>query len=771
MYVMVPYFGVIDIENDQLVPLPFAERGDVLSFESYATVSYVWGNDEGHRQQMTTTANIQSRRKSGGLASIIPELPKALREAIQLVHALGIRYIWIDALCIVQDSSHSWNLNARAMHLIYGNAIFTLCAADGSDARSGLLALDETHQHQQHVEKRAHGLHLLLHQSPEAKIKASVWNKRAWTFQERLLSKRCLIFTGGCVYFQCRSTTISEDIFADRNGRGWSLDLLQSPLQMLSQLKIRALWFYTQCVPLYTRRQLYEPFDILAAEGGMCKLMEYTMQAPFIFGLPSSHFDLALLWHPTGPTFRLDRPRHSKEPKYKDMKFPSWSWCGWKTAGVEYLTETTGSCLTDVRSWLAAHTWIDWHIRDGHGTLRRVWDKSLGMEDESVNTTWRGYRVPQPEEDCGSSDQYWDEDAYDISRPSRLIPRVPIRARSPSPEERRPPRKTVNMRLRLNTVRSTPQSKHGMPPMPVRRESFRERERERETGRNLVVVGDLRDDRHDEYRREPTRNNDQRRTGFHDRPRGDRSDEYDPYGRSLTASRTPASLFKNFKVDFTLTLPEDPYNVRRATENQGSARGPGTVRGSEFPDQPFLQFFTWKASFHLIPATVQSWEQGHGGSDGPGRGQAPEIGHSLQLCHIMDRRGDKCGSIVVDSKWLREKQYPMHVHDSGITNSTLVVAGDSRTNGLDTSDNSAQNAATEFEFLAISEAKAFTKDEFPDWTYYIPKERIESEWDLFFVLLVEHFPVEGFYRRVALGKVFKAAFTLADDQWCEIILG
>jgi hypothetical protein len=101
---MEPYFGVIDIENDQLVPLPFAERGDVLSFESYTAVSYVWGNDEGHRQQMTTTANIQSRRKSGGLASIIPELPKALQEAIRLVHALEIRYIWIDALCIVQPN-------------------------------------------------------------------------------------------------------------------------------------------------------------------------------------------------------------------------------------------------------------------------------------------------------------------------------------------------------------------------------------------------------------------------------------------------------------------------------------------------------------------------------------------------------------------------------------------------------------------------------------------------------------------------------------------
>jgi hypothetical protein len=400
---MEPYFGVIDIENDNLVPLPFKEIGYQLEFESYATVSYVWG-DSDNRQHTTKMANIQSRRKSGGLASVIGALPKALQQGIRLVHALGIRYIWIDALCIVQDSSHSWNLNARAMHLIYGNAIFTLCAADGLDARTGLLALDENYQPAQWIEKCADGLHLLLHQPPEISIEASQWNKRAWTFQERLLSKRCLIFTGGRFYFQCRSTGVSEDIFADRSGKGWSLDLLRSPLQMLSQLKLRALWFYARCVSLYTLRELHEPFDILSAFSGMCKLMEYTMHSPFIFGLPTSHFDFALLWQPIGRSSRLNKPKHSDEQKYKDMKFPSWSWCGWEGDGIQYAPEMVDGCLTDIRAWLLDHTWIDWHIRDGHGTLRRVWDKSWAKEDESTNARWKGYKVPSDERLKNNSD-------------------------------------------------------------------------------------------------------------------------------------------------------------------------------------------------------------------------------------------------------------------------------------------------------------------------------------------------------------------------------
>jgi hypothetical protein len=114
-----PYFGVIDIENDSLVPLPFQENRGKLDFKSYAAVSYVWGNHEGQHLHKTTTANIQGRRKSGGLSSVVNLLPDGLKHSIRLVHTLGIRYIWIDALCIVQESSHSWNLNARVMHLIY----------------------------------------------------------------------------------------------------------------------------------------------------------------------------------------------------------------------------------------------------------------------------------------------------------------------------------------------------------------------------------------------------------------------------------------------------------------------------------------------------------------------------------------------------------------------------------------------------------------------------------------------------------------------------
>ena len=720
-----PYFGVIDIENDNLVPLPFKENGNQLEFGSYATVSYVWGKS-GSREHTTKIANIQSRRKSGGLASVINTLPKALQQSIRLVQELGIRYIWVDALCIVQDSSHSWNLNARAMHLIYGNAIFTLCAADGLDARDGLLALDQDHQPAQFIATSASGAHLMLHQPPEASIEASQWNKRAWTFQERLLSKRCLIFTGGRVYFQCRSTGMSEDIFADRGGRGWSLDLLRSPLQMLSQLRLRALWFYAHCVSLYTRRELYEPFDILSAFSGMCKLMEYTMHSPFIFGLPTSHFDFAVLWQPISRSSRLTMPKHSNEQKYKDMKFPSWSWCGWESSGIQYALEMVDGCLTDIHAWLVGNTWIDWHIRDGHGTLRRVWDESWAKEDETLNQTWKGYNA--------RSDETLEDDSDPEPPPSRK--REARYDRPPQPPSRKQEVWYGGSPLRPLTAKPLKRSQKAS--IRVQKEPITSETTKIRVGTNRVSAQRQKIERRKHTKRRQDSDSERySESSSESNPESDKSETevstHDNYGRPRQGPGMSASL-KKPREDFTLTLPEDPYHVRKSSASKSA--GPGR----EFSDQIFLQFFTWHASFHVVPCTTTV--AGDGG-----------LGLGLRRCHIMDQRGDKCGSIVVDAEWLEKEQ-----------------RGDALVNGT-TGDQGDKTENTEFEFIAISEAKAFTKEEFPDWTYYIPKERVDSEWDLFYVLLVEHFPIEGFYRRVALGKVFKTAFALSDDEWMEFILG
>ncbi|RSL64785.1 hypothetical protein CEP54_004599 [Fusarium duplospermum] len=500
---------------------------------------------------------------------------------------------------------------------------------------------------------------------------------------------------------------------------------LSDVIRLLSQLKVRALWFYTHCVSLYTKRDLYEPFDILAAFGGMCKLMEDTLRAPLIFGLPTSHFDVALLWQPRGKSVRLEKSTVSDDPKYKDMRFPSWSWCGWDHQGAMYDWDMVDGCMADVRAWILNHTWIDWHIRDGYGTLRRVWDARKAKEDKSEDERWRGYKTAEkPCHDVveGADDEQSDgstessngeiDDDYDSNEDSEDEDDI---SNSHSTEPRRRQRQ---LRQRFSFQPGPPPPQPAPMPAPVRYQYQPEQ--------NLIST--FRRDYANTFSKKRSQEPEVRRTRVHVSPKTDK------FGRSYIGESKLHRVSPKASPEFRLTLPEDPFNVL-TTETARTSLPPRSVE--EFPDQPFLQFFTWRGGFHLALCDAENQPGPNQVPNGTAKTKAdPSV--ALSRCDICDRRGDKCGSIVVDAEWLDRKE---------------------------------RDKKTLFEFIAISDAKQFTKEEFPDWTYYIPKERIESEWDLYFVLLVESFPEEGIYRRVALGKVFKAAFTHSEDEWKEIILG
>jgi hypothetical protein len=327
-----------------------------------------------------------SYRTHGGIDQAFSALPKVIKDAIELVRRLGFQYLWIDSLCIIQDSERSWTQNAFDMDLIYGNAIFTICAADGTNASTGLQAMHEstgTESDDKNMAYCTKDVQLVVSRPPEMYIKASKWNTRAWTFQERLLSRRCLIFTGSRVYFQCRSTGMSEDIYADREGAGWSLDFTDAPLQIFRQLPLRSMWVYMRLVELYTARQLTREQDILAAFTGVTTLMKRTMKADFVSGLPSSHFDLALLWEYP----ELVQRRQS----LTTTEFPSWSWCGWTGAASQYRRDTLDGCLDDVKEWLKRRTWIRWHMRNSKGELCPLWDPDHWVVDVSDHDNWQGY--------------------------------------------------------------------------------------------------------------------------------------------------------------------------------------------------------------------------------------------------------------------------------------------------------------------------------------------------------------------------------------------
>jgi hypothetical protein len=160
---------VIDVDEHCLTKLPPKGR--------YFALSYVWG---GVDQPQTKLENVKKLCTPGGLDRIGGTIPKTITDAMSLVRLLGERYLWVDALCIVQDDNASKRSMIDSMHIVYQNAFLTLIAATGTDANAGLPGVSSHRKAEQHVASLSDGLKFIFPMHYLA-INSSTWASRAWT--------------------------------------------------------------------------------------------------------------------------------------------------------------------------------------------------------------------------------------------------------------------------------------------------------------------------------------------------------------------------------------------------------------------------------------------------------------------------------------------------------------------------------------------------------------------------------------------------------------
>ena len=102
-------------------------------YGQWLTLSHCWGKT---RPATTTTSNLDSHREGISIAA----LPQTFRDAIIITRKLGYRYLWIDSLCIVQDSIVDWQLESVKMNTIYANAVLNISADAAADSSEGIFA-------------------------------------------------------------------------------------------------------------------------------------------------------------------------------------------------------------------------------------------------------------------------------------------------------------------------------------------------------------------------------------------------------------------------------------------------------------------------------------------------------------------------------------------------------------------------------------------------------------------------------------------------------
>ena len=203
-------FRLVDVGKQRLV------NADQLGDFQYACLSYVWGHREvgqvGRQASKLNKSTIQEFCESGSLNSPRTLIPKTIRGAMRATEGSGLTYLWVDSLCICQDDFEEKEAQIAQMDRIYGNATLTIVAADSEHADEGLQGVTEDFQRHitQIVAKVRPRVNVLA--PVERKSHLNPWDNRAWTLQEKLLSKRLLVFSGGQMHFYCQQGVLHEDM-------------------------------------------------------------------------------------------------------------------------------------------------------------------------------------------------------------------------------------------------------------------------------------------------------------------------------------------------------------------------------------------------------------------------------------------------------------------------------------------------------------------------------------------------------------------------------
>ncbi|KAM0350722.1 hypothetical protein ACHAPU_003217 [Fusarium lateritium] len=320
---------VIDVEEGRIVNL--------LPNMRYVALSYVWGSSEKAKrlrsEKQLTRDNTHRLRGFKGLEEM--PIPQTIKDAMVVVRDVGERFLWVDALCIVQDDPEDVGQQTGRMDLIYSKALFTILAACGEDSESGLVGLSSNPRDtfQRQVKVAPSGLHIVpcVTLSDDDTLQFSAWNTRGWTFQERLLSRRVLIFTNSQMYWCCDDTTWDEES---------TLDTPESKAHALAHsFGCHDEWEdmetkfsedgYRTYVTQFSERQFTFPSDALPAFMGIIRRYEHLHGQKLHWGLSTVRFDQKLAWR-GGENRRKELYTYiSDDSVVRSVPYPSWSWLGW----------------------------------------------------------------------------------------------------------------------------------------------------------------------------------------------------------------------------------------------------------------------------------------------------------------------------------------------------------------------------------------------------------------------------------------------------------
>ncbi|KAI4864850.1 heterokaryon incompatibility protein-domain-containing protein [Hypoxylon rubiginosum] len=353
------YLDVNDgIHSDRI----FLRDSGVEPDHRYVALSHCWGTAE---QLCTTSTTLQSHKE--GIP--IQILPQTFKDAVRVVREVGLRYLWIDSLCIIQDDIEDWRKESEKMAEVYRNAHFVLAAARSSSDSEGFLSPRQGPEHVELVASDGKGFSIealpcdLLQPTYDAHpIDNEPLSRRAWCLQERYLARRVLHYGLQQIYWECGEIHAAENgdfasVVGDQFSRiGRSAAAKETVFTGLSDSDYFNYVDWYNMIEDYTGRDITKDSDRLPALFGLAKALEVQTGDKYLIGIWLNGLLEGLMWCAASTDNLLARPRSYSAPSWAwvsvkgQVQFPIYSWyerrAGWKGSKAnfeplaEYANET-----------------------------------------------------------------------------------------------------------------------------------------------------------------------------------------------------------------------------------------------------------------------------------------------------------------------------------------------------------------------------------------------------------------------------------------------
>lgn len=312
--------------------LKLVETKDHPPKSPYMTLSHCWGSKSPF---CTTKLNLSMAME----CISVSELPKTFQDCVFTGRELGLKYIWIDSLCIIQDDREDWAHHAQCMDKVYENALFTLAAVSSPDGSVPFLGqeapsnrdnwqainVDISNSLKFGTDENGPQPAQLKVRRRTAFLQPTLFNgpleARGWAWQERYLSVRIINFTKQEARWHCKTCQTCE-CHGVMQITGSDVPEVPEPTEEAEQQPLTRQWRHI--VAQYSRRQLTYPTDRLPALSGAASRFQISLQTEYLAGIWLVDLTRSLAWYRSD----LSDVSTGKPKMWRSLNncVPSWSW-------------------------------------------------------------------------------------------------------------------------------------------------------------------------------------------------------------------------------------------------------------------------------------------------------------------------------------------------------------------------------------------------------------------------------------------------------------